>query len=135
MFSKNGQWSFKLADKVIEVPEMQPYTYPKTVTPPVPVVLPLVSKPFKFAEHKRTVCLISTVVCVAASTVLLIASQSASDEYYAFKPGNSEFDSMNLRNRQARFDQLQSRYSILKWSGLSLLAVSGVGAGFTFYLK
>lgn len=136
LFSKNGQWSFSVAGKVIDVPEMQPFTYPPP-PPQAPSLLPaapVLKRPSFLSQHKKAVLLVSAAACAAVGTGLLISSRSISGDYYAFRPGNVQYDSMSETDRQVYYDQLQSSYSVRKWSGISCLAASSVFLGFSFII-
>lgn len=131
-FRQNGKWEIMIGNRVLDVPENEPFSYRPITTNPQLVT---VNKPdFNKIVNKVYIPkrdFLITPLAIAAGVVggIYIGKYAkAQSDYKEFKPGNKEYDASTSPHRKEKFDDLRDDIYVNSSVGFSLagLALTGL---------
>ena len=138
-FRQNGKWNVMIGNRVITVPENEPYTYHPVYLLPhdtVSISVPNINKIMnKVYIPKRDYVI--TPLAIAATIVggiYINKYYNSHSEYNDYKPSNSSYDNSTSPQRKEHFGNLREDIFLNGILGCTLAALGVTGIGYvTFY--
>jgi hypothetical protein len=157
IFSGNGQWSVSLSGIITQIPDLQPFSYQTTASPPsgnrltlsdnvninkVPQS-PILSTRSPKNTTKKLVKLSNVVlfgvgiITTTATGISIYKANTYSSDYNAYVPGTPGYDNASATSRQSHFDDLRKKHNTAKIAsfaglGVTLLDIAALGITIAF---